>query len=57
MQPFLLLVTLVISPHPPHSYQAEFSTQEACEKAAADLRADYYKQFRGAGVVTVCAKR
>lgn len=55
--PYLLLVTLIIVQQPPHSYQVEFSSKETCEQAAADLRLEYLRQYRSAGVTTVCAKR
>jgi hypothetical protein len=57
MEPYLLLVTLVLPQQAPHSYQVEFSSKEKCEKAAADLQASYYRMSRGAGVTAVCARK
>ena len=57
MEPYLLLVTLVLGQQAPHSYKVEFSSKETCEQAASDLRLNYNKTFRNiTGVMTVCAK-
>jgi hypothetical protein len=34
MEPYLLLVTLVLGQQAPHSYKVEFSSKETCERAA-----------------------
>jgi hypothetical protein len=58
MEPYLLLVTLVLGQQAPHSYKVEFSSKETCEQAASDLRLNYNKTFRNiTGVMTVCAKK
>ena len=58
MEPYLLLVTLVLGQQVPHSYKVEFSSKETCEQAASDLRLNYTKTFRNiTGVMTVCVKK
>jgi hypothetical protein len=40
MKPALLLVTWIVSGQPPSSYQAEFNSIDACEKARATVLAE-----------------
>ena len=54
---YLLLVTLVLPQQAPRNFQLEFSSKEACEKAASDLRLQYSRQYRTDGVLTVCTKK
>jgi hypothetical protein len=58
MEPYMLLVTLVLGQQAPQSYKVDFSSKETCEQAASDLRLNYNKTFRNmTGVTTVCVKK
>ena len=46
MEPYMLLVTLVLGQQAPQSYKVDFSSKETCEQAASDLRLNYNKTFR-----------
>lgn len=57
MEPYLLLVTLVLGYEQPHTYQVEFKSKGSCEKASANLRKEYLRVSGRVIVSAICVEK